>query len=382
MDTDPVTHPVTDHDSSSGDDDFKEFCKDNFGFITQNFREYSSISGYTSKTIKHITKLGYDITKDDWIMTEKIHGANFSFVIRGDFYWCCKRSGPISLTENFFSSREIETKYIADAREVYKRVLAQSTDPNDIEYVQIFGEIFGGSYPGFETKGQRAVQKGVDYNPEIDFMVFDIRVVTKTLSTYKDDKGKLQPIAWFVSYSDMIKYLEGLELRYVPVITRGKLEDLLKTSPKFNTTIPTLFGLPSVPGNLAEGYVLKIDSQHQCHKSRPILKIKYEERFGETRTYKVPTFKITEPDEFVTIHSDVILNYCTQNRFNNTVSKIGKDSSAEKILGIFIADACKSYQETLSGENLESFTKKLKLIKDSVRIKFCSSGLMDEWMKE
>jgi len=175
--------------------------------------------------------------------------------------------------------------------------------------------------------------------------------------------------------------MEGLKMRYSPVMARGKFEDLIKTSPKFNTTIPALLGLSAIQNNSAEGFVLKIDSQHQCHKSRPIIKIKNEEMFGETRQHQVPIVKITEPNELIKYHSDIILNYCTQNRFNNTISKIGKDSPHEKILGIFIADACKSYIETLNSGDSDSFMKIMKSVKDYVRFKFSNMGLFDEWMK-
>lgn len=368
----------------SSDDDFRTFLKENFSYLRTNFREYSSITGSTGKSLKHLSKLGYDITKDDWIVTEKIHGANFSFIVRGEFLWCCKRSGLLGVDEKFFSASEIQQKYTLDAYKIHQKILAQSTDSDNIDYIQIFGEIFGGIYDGIYDgckKTGSSVQKGVFYNPEIDFLVFDIKVVTKTLSAYKDDKGELMPISWFLSYTEVMQLLEGLTLRCVPIMAQGKMADLLKISSKFITTIPKLYNLPEVENNWAEGYVIKINSQHQGTRSRPMLKIKNEESFGEVKPHKPSNIKLIEPEQFIKDHTVVILNYCTQNRFNNLISKIGKESHRDKILGMFVADACKDYQETLEDDDLKAFNEKAKQIRDYVRIQFCGMGVFDEWMK-
>ena len=267
-----------------------------------------------------------------------------------------------------------------DAYKIHQKILSQSTDSDNIDYIQIFGEIFGGLYHDY-PKTCSSVQTGVFYNPEIDFLVFDIKVVTKTLSTYKDDKGELMPISWFLSYTEVIKLLEGLTLRYVPIMAQGKMTDLLKISSKFITTIPKLYNLPEVKNNWAEGYVIKINSQHQGTRSRPMLKIKNEESFGEVKPHKSSNIKLIEPEQFIKDHTTVILNYCTQNRFNNLISKIGKENHRDKILGMFVVDACKDYQETLEDDDLKAYNEKTKQIRDYVRIQFCSLNLFDEWMK-
>src|SRR5579872_791063 len=81
----------------SSDEEFEAYLKGYFTFINNNFREYSSITNFTTKSTKHLTKLGYDITQDNWIMLEKIHGANFSFMVKDDMVGSCKRYGPLAI---------------------------------------------------------------------------------------------------------------------------------------------------------------------------------------------------------------------------------------------------------------------------------------------
>lgn len=40
----------------------------------------------------------------------------------------------------------------------------------------LYGEYFGGNYPGVVNKAQKPVQKGVSYTPNHEFFVFDIFV--------------------------------------------------------------------------------------------------------------------------------------------------------------------------------------------------------------
>ena len=55
----------------------------------------------------------------------------------------------------------------------------------DILRFAIYGEYFGGAFPNIESK-VKAVQKGVYYIPNHDFMAFDVRVFTDKTTFWVD----------------------------------------------------------------------------------------------------------------------------------------------------------------------------------------------------
>jgi len=83
--------------------------------------------------------------KAQWVVTEKIHGANFSFHVDGDEVKVARRRAFLVKNENFFA--HLDAKFMKDLPEkmktVYQHVLKQYPD-KEITQVTVWGEIFGG----------------------------------------------------------------------------------------------------------------------------------------------------------------------------------------------------------------------------------------------
>lgn len=347
--------------------------------LESHFQKFSSIENGTNKHIMHLENYGYLDSNIEWVVMEKIHGANFSFITNGVLVATARRSGMI-LKENFFSSDLIAQKYHQDILEVYRRL---STENPEITTIQIFGEIFGGYYQGYpQTK--KPVQKEVYYNPTIDYLVFDIKINTSQLipSIVKEsDDEKQEYMSWYLSQDEVDKYLLDLPLlRGIPITKRGTFDQVSKVDPVFITTIPALYGLPEMEKNWAEGYILKTNCRHPCNQSRPIIKLKNNTVFGEV----MPT---NEGINYVerTAHTPLIqraISYCTQNRFNNTISKIGLNNRIEKITGIYISDAIKDFTKELSVEDLDEYQKVAKKVKVGLAGYLMKENFIQLWLDQ
>lgn len=352
--------------------------------ITQNFKEYSSIDGVTQKNIKKLEKYGHLNKNIEWIALEKIHGANLSFLTDGVTISTAKRSGIIDDKENFFNSTKITEKYQKDVLEIFHRIKASNNIPN-IVTVQLYGEVFGGSYIGFESSS-KPVQKGVYYKPEIDFLIFDIRINTSDIVPNFRENGKEVYWSWYLAQDEINKIVEGLNIKTIPIEKKGPFSEIVTMNPVFVTKIPSLYGLPVIENNMAEGYVFKTNENHVCHHTRPIIKTKNTKIFGEIDMCA---------EKMCTNLSDNLISnlirYCTQNRFNNTISKIGRDSHIEKITGIYIADVVKDFekdfndtidelnQEKTTDENRKAYIKKLKGFVHSYLMR---EGCIEMWLGE
>ncbi|BCS82955.1 RNA ligase 2 [Cotonvirus japonicus] len=315
--------------------------------VQNHFAKYSSIENVNAKNIKTFRKLNYINSDVEWIALEKIHGANFSYITDGKNVTVAKRSSILLEDENFYGHQDLLTKYYQDILIIFSKILEK--DPTS-KSVQVFGELFGGYFPGF-NKFSKSIQKGVYYSPDINFLVFDIKVNTDLLS-------------YFISYDDMLEYLTETNLKSVPLISRATFDVIVNLNPVFNSNVPKLYGLPDIENNYAEGYVFKTNEQHSCNKPRPIIKSKNNAIFGEVDFVpKKHETSLTISDPVVNKYVSNILPYITQNRFDGTIGKIGPDNPMGKICGMFVADAVDDYEKELHDDNINEFNKLKKKIK-------------------
>lgn len=117
---------------------------------------------------------------------------------------------------------------------------------SEVEIIQIYGEYYGGSWPENHPnfmKGPKAVQKGVYYTPNHEFIVFDIKVTTPTSS-------------FWIDVLDIPKFLNQ-KFMHVPVYAKGTFEEMLAIETVIDSTIPELLGLPRLEKNIIEGMVLR-----------------------------------------------------------------------------------------------------------------------------
>ena len=299
------------------------------------FVRYSSIEN--SYREKFIDKVVYEGHSDgEWSVTEKIHGSNFAFYVQEGLnksieIRCAKRSGFIDDGENFFNYQVVLERY-RDAITSLFNDNRQGLD-GPIVSMSIHGELFGGHYPHKDiNKSQyKAIQKGVFYSNNVEFVAFDVKINTILQNT---------------------KVLEKLEEYGIPTlkpIYRGTMDECLAYRNSFQTTIPAILGLPEIENNICEGVVIKPNNPRFLYdRTRVIIKNKnekFKEIQQESKHKNRTPKKEVELTEDAAILKTKIPTYCNENRLNNLISKMGelKPSDFGKIMKELNQDAIEDF---------------------------------------
>jgi Rnl2 family RNA ligase len=338
------------------------------------FKEYSSIKNESGIQTKALSKANLINDECEYIATEKIHGCNFSFVIWDDFdiefdivfnndgnleclpkitekisIQCAKRHSLIEKNEDFYSYENVRDMYIGDIKKIFD--LAKLKYEN-VTQVQIYGELYGGVYNHCDVKSVRGttkIQSGIHYCPHNDFIVFDI-LINNTL---------------FIKYDSISDFIcKCSVLKCVPVIYRGKYSELIKLDPIFQSQIYKLHGLPEIKNNFAEGYVIKLNRDHDATTKkmviitaegqskeiiipnhRGVVKLKHP-NFSEVHTGQKPKID-TNNKKTIDKHVEMVFPYLTKNRFDGVISKLGNNAIKHKKIGYFVTDAMKDFIETI-----------------------------------
>lgn len=206
----------------------------------------------------------------NWVATEKIHGANFVIACDGQTVRFGKRKEWLQAETPFFGWQLLAHRLEAQIRALFVSVGA----PQLVAY----GELFGGGYPHplvSPIPALSPVQTGVWYTPTLEWAVLDLLLVSG-----EEEEGE------WLSFPDLLSVTSAHGLRTPPLRGRGKRSELESIPVEFQTMIPEQFGLPPLPGNLAEGLVLKPE---RGGHARPVLKKKIEvfneARFGEAENW-------------------------------------------------------------------------------------------------
>jgi Rnl2 family RNA ligase len=192
-----------------------------------------------------------------WCVTEKIHGVNFSFTSDGSSVVPAKRTSFLKNLQSFFSCGNVVEKYIEKIIELYTYL---KTEYPKMKYITVFGELFGGYYRGKKSLCKR-IQNEIMYCPQQEFFAYDIRIDTI-----------------YMNYDKVIEVLTRMKIPYIPILFRGPFVECLEWSTTHNieqTTIPALFNLEEIEGNIREGHVLKsVEPYYNSKGERMILKNK------------------------------------------------------------------------------------------------------------
>jgi hypothetical protein len=210
--------------------------------------------------------------------------------------------------------------------------------------VTLYGELAGGGYPHpdvAEVEGTQPVQTGVWYAPGLFWLLFDAQVTV----------GERQ---WWVAERELRCAAETAGLLSVPVLARGPLKQLQDLPAAFASRVPTLFGLPEIEDNSAEGYVLKPAvawEEGGENPARPILKVKQkafaeDERFAGARPYIAPPEGAAGVPAWLVVQASALL---TPTRAAAAVSKLGPGSAVEVVAGEIAMDTVDEIAEELGG---------------------------------
>lgn len=340
--------------------------------------------------------------KTQWVVTEKIHGANCCFILDRNSsddesnenetvikkVHVGKRRGLLSHNESFFNVQSLLPDMTRKLNEIHRLLLSMHAEEknnsnNEISisnwsslsqyrYLYVFGEVFGGYYPSANPNRRHdatsttpssssssstrtsdesdAVQTGIWYSPNIEFCAFDI-----ALQMNNGDQH-------FLDYQVIRSIFERVKLMYNEPLFIGKFEQCMDYNIHFITKIPSRLGLQQIEGNKAEGVVIRpvreLLIETKKGRVRPLVKRKIEE-FSEVRfdmTRKQASDSSSAPSSSssssVNHHHGVdaaklceyeMLALITMNRLNNAISKLGKPDPNNKaqnleLLQLYVSD--------------------------------------------
>lgn len=282
-----------------------------------------------------------------WVVTEKVHGANFSFVYENGSLKFAKRKEYLNWSDDFFGFQLVVSKLENNILRLFEKL---SSDIAAEKYI-IYGELFGGRYPHPEVepvKDVHAIQTGVYYTPDIEFCAFDIALETDG----SDSK-------YYLDYESSVAYFNEFEIFYAKPLLIGKFNEATNFNIRINSSVPKEFNLPELQHNLIEGVVIKpFDQKDHAIFSRPIIKLKNpefdeEEKFHEAEKWSfIPN--VSSKTEELSFIVDELRNYVTQNRLKSAVSKIGtldfnNHSRVSEIKKEFLEDVITDFNENNDG---------------------------------
>lgn len=313
------------------------------------FHEYSSIeNSYRTKHVNLIVEQGKG--GGEWVVTEKVHGSNFSIWYDGVEMKGGKRSGFIDDLRSFFNADKVIEANRKGVERIwnilmlnYNQKVHMCEEAVKPETLTIYGEIFGGSYDHPDVPrvvGATRVQKGVFYHPDNLMYAFDIKV-----------NGKFLNYDTFATLCDA-----GNIFRTMPLF-RGTLQECLAYTNTYKSTIPGRLGLPEIEcENICEGNVISpVEPDFMWSGSRVILKNKndkFSENAKKSDRSKMPK-KEVEISEAATTLFNVMLEGVTENRLRNVISKIG--TVTDKDFGLLMREMNCDVIEDFMKDNRNAF---------------------------
>lgn len=295
------------------------------------FKKYNSIeNAYQEKFIQNIILQGYGDM--EYIVQEKVHGANLSFITNGEEILTAKRTDILADSEEFYNVKAVREKYERNVFSLFREL----SETMGAETVTIFGELFGGAYPHPDVardKTATIIQKGVFYTPSNDFFGFDI-LVNHNKYINVEEAGKLFEKHGFI---------------YARTLFKGSLKECLAYPNEFQTTIPALYGLPEIEGNCCEGVVIRsIENAYMYSGARVIIKNKNEKWAEKKNKGNREASEQVQLSEQAALLCEEASKFVTENRLDNVISKIGAVTVKDfgKVLGMFSKDAVEDFLKT------------------------------------
>jgi Rnl2 family RNA ligase len=271
------------------------------------FQKFSSLENtYNQKLIDKVVYEGKNTGR--WIVTEKLHGANFSFWCDGSEVKVASRTQFVDGT--FFNCQAVINKHSPHILEWHKKNLT----PGDS--LVVYGELYGAN-----------IQKEVTYG-ERRFSAFDVRINKEV-----QDKVKA------------VRISAEMGLEFSPILHFGTFEECMNVPHEFRSK-ETPEDFPDDQENFAEGLVIEpIEPDWFNNGSRIYFKNKtpaFTEK--KARVHKTPMPAL--PDEMRELLESV-LEYCSENRVRNVISKIGQVTNKDfgRVGGLLVQDMIEEFEK-------------------------------------
>lgn len=306
------------------------------------FKKYSSIENAITR--EFMERVRAEMPADlEWVVQEKVHGSNTSFLCDGLDVKFAKRTSVLADDEKFYDFQSLVETYKSRVISLFNRV--KKTYPG-VENISVFGEMFGGRYahPNVPAeKGTTLIQKGVNYTPGHEFYGFDIYI-------FEGEESRFLPV------DEVNAIFESEGFFYAKTLFRGSLEECLKYPNAFQSKISQWLRLPDIDDNICEGVVIRpVEPQYLRNGSRVLIKNK-NARFAEKKSVKVRNKLFSEPVPYSDALKSLIPDieaYVTEARLNNVVSHIGEVSFPKdfgKVMGMFAKDILDDFLKEHGGE--------------------------------
>ena len=259
-------------------------------------------------------------------ISEKIHGANFSFILTKNGIKVASRNQQLGDLDNitFFNSGDLireKVNKLLDSN-LYKYFLLDK----DISRIIIYGELYGDK-----------VFKNTGYNKTSDFIAFDMLV----FKWYINDNNDLDESFFFVEYPFLKDSLNGV-LDVIEPIEIGDMATLAKKySEECNFEVDRFL----------EGFVVKEYSARSYYAS--VFKIISPKFSGRKNGNSKP------PVDYVYNElNDEYLKLIDVSRVESAISKLGENVGFNELLTEVLEDADKDFIENgFEIENRKTFYK-------------------------
>ncbi len=308
---------------------------------TMEFKKYSSIeNSFNKEFLEHVVEqMPHDL---HYVVQEKVHGANTSFLCNGANVTFAKRTSVLEENENFYDYPELLESYREKVLNLFKEIKRRY---HDVLSISVFGEMFGGHYPHNGVKSDRRltlIQKGVCYTPDHEFYGFDIYL-------FGEDECRYLPV------DEVNELLESGRFFYAKTLFEGTLKECLEYPNAFQSMIPKWLGLPDIEDNICEGVVIRpVVPMYLRNGSRVLIKNK-NERFAEKKNVKKRNKLFTEPVPYSDELKELLVElepFVTENRLNNVISHIGEvhlPKDMGKVIGLFSKDIFEDFLKEFGG---------------------------------
>lgn len=297
------------------------------------FKSYPEMENHTrTKTINLVVELGHAADSVEWVAREKIHGTNFSLITNGIEFTAARRSGLLEPEDKFYDRYVIERRYANNIIKLYHNMVRLGY-VTPAEQINVFGE-----YAGVMASG-KWIQTGIDYGPQ-DFYPFDIMVL--------DAEGNVSRIIDDNVFEDLIR---DVQMKPAPLLARGTFKEIMSIPVDLQSVVIDYaagnpFEIKVGTTNIAEGYVAKPNvSTRFGNGSRIAIKCK-NEKWSEVGSGKAVQAKIVEmTDDDKAIVTELV-QYITENRLKNVISKIGTPELRDfgKVMGLMSRDIQKDFE--------------------------------------
>jgi len=318
------------------------------------FKKYNSIENTFDK--EFMEKIRTESPDNlHFVVQEKVHGANFSFITDGEKVYAGKRTGLIEVDEKFYDYEKLLERYREKVLSLFSAIKHKYSDTVT---VTVYGEIFGGNYPHHDVKNDSkiiCIQKGVYYCPTHEFYAYDLYMSGSESGHY-------------LSVDESNLFFEQEKFFYAKTLFRGTLDDCLQYSNEFPSLISNWLGLPAIDDNVCEGVVIRPEEVvYLRNGSRLMLKNK-NSRFAEKKSVKKRQPKLLVEVSYSEVLNnllEVVEEYITENRMNNVTSKIGHVSIPKdmgKLIGLFSKDILDDFLKEHSGNYAKLEKSEQKII--------------------